>query len=181
MTFGEKLQYLRKEKNWTQEQLAGQIGISRQALSKWEQSTATPDTEHVVRISQLFGISTDALLLDDAVFPPSAAKAASSRRRWELLIGGLAAGLASTGLLILGICASVFPSVHVETKPDQNWIRVYTGLSGFLHTKNLGWLFCLLCLLLAGGIAVLFHPQLQRVWKKLRQRFARKGTPFAEE
>ena len=39
----------------------------------------------------------------------------------------------------------------------------------------------LLCLLLAGGIASLFHPQLQRVWKKLRQRFARKGTPFAEE
>lgn len=141
----------------------------------------TPDTEHVVRISQLFGISTDALLLDDAVFPPSAAKAASSRRRWELLIGGLAAGLASTGLLILGICASVFPSVHVETKPDQNWIRVYTGLSGFLLTKNLGWLFCLLCPLLAGGIAALFHPQLERVWKKLRQRFARKGTPFAEE
>ena len=80
-----------------------------------------------------------------------------------------------------GDCASVFPSVHVETKPDQNWIRVYTGLSGFLLTKNLGWLFCLLCCLLAGGIAALFHPQLQRVWKKLRQRFARKGTPFAEE
>lgn len=180
MTFGEKLQYLRKEKNWTQEQLAGQIGISRQALSKWEQSTATPDTEHVVRISQLFGISTDALLLDDAVFPPSAAKAASSRRRWELLIGGLAAGLASTGLLILGICASVFPSVHVETKPDQNWIRVYTGLSGFLLTKNLA---AVLSALPAAGwrYRCLFHPQLQRVWKKLRQRFARKGTPFAEE
>ena len=35
MTFGEKLQYLRKEQNWTQEQLADQIGISRQSLSKW--------------------------------------------------------------------------------------------------------------------------------------------------
>ena len=36
MTFGEKLQYLRKEQNWTQKQLADQIGISRQSLSKWE-------------------------------------------------------------------------------------------------------------------------------------------------
>ena len=36
MTFGEKLQDLRKEQNWTQEQLADQIGISRQSLSKWE-------------------------------------------------------------------------------------------------------------------------------------------------
>lgn len=36
MTFGEKLQYLRKEQNWTQEQLANQIEISRNFLSKWE-------------------------------------------------------------------------------------------------------------------------------------------------
>ena len=36
MTFGEKLQYLRKEQNWTQEQLADQIEISRNSLSKWE-------------------------------------------------------------------------------------------------------------------------------------------------
>lgn len=42
MTFGEKLQYLRKEQNWTQEQLADQIGISRQSLSKWELGAATP-------------------------------------------------------------------------------------------------------------------------------------------
>lgn len=37
MTFGEKLQKLRKAKGWTQEDLAAQISISRQALSKWEQ------------------------------------------------------------------------------------------------------------------------------------------------
>lgn len=36
MTFGEKLYRLRKEKGWTQERLAEQIGVSRQALSKWE-------------------------------------------------------------------------------------------------------------------------------------------------
>ena len=83
MTFGEKLQYLRKEQNWTQEQLADQIGISRQSLSKWELGAATPDTEHVVRLSRLFGVSTDTLLLDDALFPPSAVQAAGSRRRWE--------------------------------------------------------------------------------------------------
>lgn len=70
MTFGEKLQYLRKEQNWTQEQLADQIGISRQSLSKWELGAATPDTEHVVRLSRLFSVSTDTLLLDDAPFPP---------------------------------------------------------------------------------------------------------------
>ena len=78
MTFGEKLQYLRKEQNWTQEQLADQIGISRQSLSKWELGAATPDTEHVVRLSRLFSVSTDTLLLDDAPFPPSAVQAAGA-------------------------------------------------------------------------------------------------------
>lgn len=93
MTFGEKLQYLRKEQNWTQEQLADQIGISRQSLSKWELGAATPDTEHVVRLSRLFSVSTDTLLLDDAPFPPSAVQVAGSRRRWELIGGGLASSL----------------------------------------------------------------------------------------
>lgn len=109
MTFGEKLQYLRKEQNWTQEQLADQIGISRQSLSKWELGAATPDTEHVVRLSRLFGVSTDTLLLDDAPFPPSAVPGrrlpppmGTHRRRPGL-------PLSATGLLILGICASIFP------------------------------------------------------------------------
>ena len=65
MTFGEKLLKLRKERGWTQEELAAQIHISRQALSKWEQGTALPDTENVLQVSRLFGVSTDYLLNDD--------------------------------------------------------------------------------------------------------------------
>ena len=45
MTFGEKLQLLRKSNGLSQEQLAAQINISRQAISKWESDTAMPDTE----------------------------------------------------------------------------------------------------------------------------------------
>ena len=65
MTFGEKLQLLRKSKGWTQEQLSAQINISRQALSKWESGAAMPDTENVIRLSRLFAVSTDYLLLDE--------------------------------------------------------------------------------------------------------------------
>lgn len=53
MTFGEKLQRLRKAKGWTQEDLAAQICISRQALSKWEQGAVIPDTENVLQISKI--------------------------------------------------------------------------------------------------------------------------------
>ncbi len=183
MTFGEKLQYLRKEQNWTQEQLADRIGISRQSLSKWELGAATPDTEHVVRLSRLFGVSTDTLLLDDAPFPPSAVQAAGSRRRWELIGGGLASSLAATGLLILGICASIFPAVYIEAPMDKEWVRAYSGLSGFLMTNNLCWLFWLLCLTLAGGLAALFRPRLQSLFGRLRHRLAHRqpSQPPAEE
>ena len=65
MTFGEKLQQLRRRQGWSQEELAARIPISRQAVSKWESGSAMPDTENVVAISRLFGVSTDYLLHDD--------------------------------------------------------------------------------------------------------------------
>ena len=56
MTFGEKLQALRKARGWSQEELATQINVSRQALSKWESGASVPDTENVVALSRLFGL-----------------------------------------------------------------------------------------------------------------------------
>ena len=65
MTFGEKLQALRKSRGWSQEQLAERIAVSRQAISKWESEAAAPNTANVLEISRLFGVSTDYLLHDD--------------------------------------------------------------------------------------------------------------------
>ena len=64
MTFGEKLQALRKAQGLSQEELAQQINVSRQALSKWESGALVPDTENVVALSRLFGVPTDYLLLE---------------------------------------------------------------------------------------------------------------------
>lgn len=64
MTFGEKLSKLRKEKNITQEQLAERLGVSRQAISKWESNAAFPETEKLIRMSELFNCSLDYLLKD---------------------------------------------------------------------------------------------------------------------
>lgn len=136
-----------------------------------------------MRLSRLFGVSADTLLLDDAPFPPSAVQAAGSRRRWELIGGGLASSLAATGLLILGICASIFPAVYIEAPMDKEWVRAYSGLSGFLMINNLCWLFWLLCLTLAGGLAALFRPRLQSLFGRLRHRLAHRqpSQPPAEE
>ncbi len=65
MTFGQKLQRLRRQRGWSQEELAERVPISRQAVSKWESESAMPDTENVVQLSRLFGVSTDYLLHDD--------------------------------------------------------------------------------------------------------------------
>ncbi len=62
MTFGEKLQQLRKGKRMSQEQLALQITVSRQAISKWELDESRPDSDRILQLSKLFGVSTDYLL-----------------------------------------------------------------------------------------------------------------------
>lgn len=60
-----RLQKLRKEKGYSQEQLADALGISRQAVSKWERAEASPDTDNLILLARLYGISLDELLSTD--------------------------------------------------------------------------------------------------------------------
>ena len=64
MTLGDKLSKLRKENNYTQEQLADILGVSRQAISKWESNITYPETDKLIRMSELFNCSLDYLLKD---------------------------------------------------------------------------------------------------------------------
>lgn len=60
--FAEQLKKLRQEKNISQEELAKQLFISRQAISKWENGDATPDLGNLVKLSEIFKISLDELV-----------------------------------------------------------------------------------------------------------------------
>lgn len=62
MTLGQRIQMCRKRRGLSQEQLGEQIGVSRQAVSKWEQDTARPDLDKIVALSQLFELTADELL-----------------------------------------------------------------------------------------------------------------------
>ena len=55
MNVSEKIRTLRKSKGMSQEELAGQVNISRQAVSRWENGTALPDADNIVQLSKLFG------------------------------------------------------------------------------------------------------------------------------
>lgn len=66
MAIGEKIAQARREKRLTQEELADRLGVSRQAVSKWESGAALPETDKLARLSGLLGVSCDYLLCDDA-------------------------------------------------------------------------------------------------------------------
>ena len=65
MNFGEKLKTTRKEHGYSQEALAELLGISRQAVCKWENSQGYPEIDTLVSISQILGVSVDYLLKEE--------------------------------------------------------------------------------------------------------------------
>lgn len=69
MEFPEKLYELRKGLKLSQEELAGRIGVSRQAVQKWEAGASSPDVENLLALSECFGVTLDYLLKDGASSP----------------------------------------------------------------------------------------------------------------
>ncbi len=69
MTFGKKLQQLRLKEGLSQDKLAEILEVSRQAVSKWERDETMPETEKVIRISEIFHVSIDYLLKDQEEQP----------------------------------------------------------------------------------------------------------------
>ena len=62
MNIADRIQYLRKQKGYSQEQLEDKVGVSRQAVSKWESGQSTPDLEKIIAMSDIFGVTTDYIL-----------------------------------------------------------------------------------------------------------------------
>ena len=62
MTFGERLQALRQRAGMSQDALAERLGVSRQAVSRWERDETMPETDKVIALADLFGVTTDYLL-----------------------------------------------------------------------------------------------------------------------
>lgn len=65
MKLAEKIILLRKQKGWSQEELAAQMDVSRQSVSKWESGASMPDIDKIILLSQIFETSTDYLLKDN--------------------------------------------------------------------------------------------------------------------
>lgn len=175
MTFGEKIQALRKKHGWTQEELAAKITVSRQALSKWELGAAIPDTENVLQISKLFGVSTDYLLNDeydsDNDIPAVQAKSEALTKRYSgmmyAIIGSIVSVIGAVGVLIMAIWGSISSAIISYPSAEADGLAtVKTGLPAFLELNNIGWLFALCVILVFIGIFIVVFPKLQSHRKK---------------
>ncbi len=69
MILADKIIENRKKNGWSQEELADKLGVSRQSVSKWEGAQAVPDMKKIIQMSEVFGVSTDYLLIDDIEEP----------------------------------------------------------------------------------------------------------------
>ncbi len=81
MILADKIVSLRKKAGWSQEELAAQLNVTRQSVSKWEGAQSAPDLDKVLQMSRLFGVTTDYLLKDEM----EEAQAASSAEEGEKL------------------------------------------------------------------------------------------------
>lgn len=96
MTIGEKIQKFRKKHNYTQEELAGKLNVSRQTISKWENDTTIPDSSNIFELSKLFNTSTDYLLDYDE-------KVNDKQNTNSFVIDIIVLILGLTGIVIFGI------------------------------------------------------------------------------
>ena len=171
MTFGEKLTRLRKREGLSQEALAEKLGVSRQAVSRWEQSAALPDAAKLLPCARLFRVEVEWLLDDARGWEDQAqsaepaqeteTRAAHGDRRWYIA-GGIVTGAGALGLVVMGILSAVFPAVVSETPVGVEWVHVYTGLAGFLKLHGVEWLFALWAAVALAGLWLLAQPSIRR-------------------
>ena len=158
MDIGKKIALCRKETRMSQEALAAELGISRQAVSRWETGEAVPDTAKVIELSRIFSVSTDYLLLDEVTtarrYDPensllSASPAIERRRRFRIVFGTVMAVLGTTFT-----SASLIFAVFAAEQLTQWW----TAWGRFGTALFTSWLIvpfiCGIVLLIAGGISL---------------------------
>ena len=125
MNMADRIQYLRKAKGLSQEDLADRVGVSRQAVSKWESEQSTPDLEKIIILSDIFGVTTDYILKG---IEPTGKDADNSKE-----FAGKVLYIASTAFVFIGLfCA--FGGWYEKQTMDMVWgsmIIQAVGIAGY--------------------------------------------------
>ena len=148
MALSEKIFTLRKQKGLSQEQLGEALGVSRQAVSKWESGQSLPDLDKLLALSRYFEVSTDSLLTDEEGAPPPVSRKGerSGGRNGLLILGAALCVLGVLCIVIWGIAAILHPSVAEQA-----------GASSAITLNGLGLLLLLCILSFIFGLAILLY------------------------
>lgn len=117
----EKIYKLRKNSGLSQEQLAEQLNVSRQAISKWESGTAVPESEKLITISNYFGVSVDYLLKDEEE-PVKPENGISNENPGT--IAGLVSCIAGIVCMILWGLISIFSPAASDRMSESSMITI---------------------------------------------------------
>lgn len=128
MKLSEKLYQLRRQNGLSQEQAAERLDVSRQAVSKWESGQAVPDPDKLIKLSKLYGVTTDYLLMEDAP-EESAAQPDTKPAGPRGLTGLILYLLGAAGLFFWG-AALVFQPAAAEQLDTSSTVTI--GGSGIL-------------------------------------------------
>lgn len=152
MAFGETLTALRKSMGLSQEQLAEELDLTRQTISKWELNQSTPDIEYIIRLSNFFEVSTDHLIkgektakADEHVKNIEQSVTSDERKRTGYKLMCAFSALISA-VALMGIIAFVVASSQQLWTATFNGMTV-TGLIGFLVGTKTLWFFAILCVI----------------------------------
>lgn len=117
MTLGQRISQHRKALGISQEELGGRLGVSRQAVSKWETDAASPDMNNLIALAREFGVSVAALTESPEEAPPPAAH---RRLFWPVLCGLLAVVLASVLLILFATSRPLSDTEPEQTPPVRS-------------------------------------------------------------
>jgi len=118
MSLGNKILKLRKQKAMSQEKLAEEMGVSRQAVSKWELDAAQPDIGNIVALSRLFGVTTDYLLKDENEISEPPAKKPDKKK----LTGTICASFGIVGIFLSYLISRFVPAMApIRVFHDGQW------------------------------------------------------------
>lgn len=120
----EKLYKLRKESGLSQEQLAEQLKVSRQAISKWESGNAVPESEKLIAISKYFGVSLDYLLRDEEEIGNNHSGHKEDNGGRQSLMAGMVICLAGIAALIIWGLISIFSPTVSNQISDSSMITI---------------------------------------------------------
>lgn len=160
MTLGEKIQKLRKACGLSQLQLAEQLNVSRQSISKWELNESVPDINKIIKLSEVFSVSVDELVRENPTASDGQADTPSTIE--EIVKMNDADSLIRIGIIttVLGIVLLILeclflPVLAAIQKAQVNGQGFYTDFMEYAFVQPMPIIFILTAVVVGGGIVLI--------------------------